>query len=1667
MPLSTLGEDEDDDASTTALGDTKLCRGKKRGASGGDKKSSVHKDPFEEGDDNDSNSNTNDHSASNDAHLIMAVTQAINILISFVKTQKQASVATTNASSSSQDATSNEEYKDASIILTALSHHLTTSLVNDKSMLESITKSSQYSYSTLNSLSSLGGGVNSPPSVFESGLRSMEDVIDIDDPSSTSFSGRGAARGSSTRGGGATSPERGLQQQQAKKLILANAKAVAGRGLASAVMGVLYAMETLGEVCFMDGEDSVTGDAAVGKSDGSEKEEEAKRGDSKNMERTMLRKAVWTSLLTLEASFQLSVRPKLLMVSAVTVPTTGMSSMPASTSSSMMDFDGMLSGVGTAGQDSSSNVPWSHAHTMMGSDTIAMWNGFVQRIMADYKIGFHQMEGLGEGMSELKEENKQLVQLCSKVANSAFSSSEDVEFITLVLGSKGGEAAAASNPEPPAKKAKKGTRKTKQPDKRDEREEELAELSSLLARRPENLILFDCHVSVRRWAVLAFGWLCKGQRRLLETCTTLLARRAEWEKVMELAPLNGKLVAALGATEDPVVSSVASKKKKKKKDQKSKRSFAKGSPSDDLEGLPGSVALVTFVSCMVDVIYDAGATGGLTPPTSGWMDEYVNLIAETPCLPISAASSAASALAAAPASPRKEEAPVRRTTRARATKATSKALGRSSPKGAKKPPTSPSNRVWVRPDVRDETAVLTKYLIECHDRSLQDSFGRYLGRSGLTQAVDLLSLDWKLIINDDDSFHHPLLPKHISGTSGSLSFYPFMHRTLDTLGRTAASSSLFASSDGKSRIMAIGGAIALSRFHQNYQSFTSVVMDAKLISSSVMQISDCLANESRNNDVGASAKESDTEETTTGIPECIVQSYLLNEPLVVARVDKKEEDEEGKGASFSSYGGVFSTSSESGDSDAGSKSSFRVQKGPELSQYAEILSCFIRAHRAYALSASTASYVTGISSLLDSLFSVTLCCYNFQSSTQIFDAVSHSSKKRASVSKKKKRKADGVSTTTASQESIARKTLSRCVLASDALNVIRGCLASSQELVPSSSTKESESRCIRSFFRQVISTDNIIDFVHLGYALEDNLVYPRLVHSIGECAAPGTSLPENLKIYELWERRLWSSHVKLGLTIGRGQAAYLPQKNNSLLGNGGRRLTIFQIIANIEQERQTNIVKGGKKSASRSNERWPLFLPAVQHALVSSTMSCDSNSAQRNTDDQADLFLCNAFLNSVEAFMNDLSCLPPIGSRHALLLDYQSTSPMVVNDNVIMSLQNARLFALAVGRVSQGHQKTIRSRLIDSLQTGFANANAQEPLNVNASRFLSRMLSVASFIVDIVSIPALLPPLSREVGSEHYCLPRVVRKQSADGERSESTQDVCFMGLFGDCHSPSVPASDISVTDYKVLPDGDFNKMLTAIKCGLTLGFTMANKDGGHLLFSSWNAAAKLTSWTSITWEGPETATIVKEKASIDRLIGLRDDLCEVNFLVNGADPSTEQTLLVKLTSNKRGQCRKNEALLSGITSCEKMLGNTTLEITKGAALVPSLPAFAYYEALPVYVSFLISMHTRPGTSNTSSILRFQPSQLQRTHHVSGYTDGDVIDEFPSDDSDMEHEESGGNTVRMNALARLRDACETLGAAPCFPDWLDTSCRMQEGIIPPIAVGESTIVFSSISLSCS
>lgn len=339
--------------------------------------------------------------------------------------------------------------------------------------------------------------------------------------------------------------------------------------------------------------------------------------------------------------------------------------------------------------------------------------------------------------------------------------------------------------------------------------------------------------------------------------------------------------------------------------------------------------------------------------------------------------------------------------------------------------------------------------------------------------------------------------------------------------------------------------------------------------------------------------------------------------------------------------------------------------------------------------------------------------------------------------------------------------------------------------------------------------------------------------------------------------------------------------------------------------------------------------------------------------------------------------------------------------------------------------------------------------------------------------------LSREVASEHYNLPKFNGKAAGD----QDTKDAVFMGLFDNYNSPSVPSNDIS--SITMLSDTEFEKMTELVKSSLELGFKVSSVDRCYLLFSAWNASGKLCSWTPICWEGPSTAAVVKKQDVIDRLINLRDDMCEVwcLFSKNQLSPQ-QQTLLEKSASSKKGRCRPREALISGITSAEQMIKYVTTELhasNDSKRNVVSLPMFAYFEALPVYLSFLICMHTKPGPNNFSSVHRFsRPHSHVKTNMPSSkYTNDDVLDEIQSDGSDLETMETGVQSLKTRALGRLHSVCISLGAAPCWPDWLDTryaailpfshfvmtsefnqsfvlanSCRMQADIVPSIAVGE-------------
>lgn len=134
------------------------------------------------------------------------------------------------------------------------------------------------------------------------------------------------------------------------------------------------------------------------------------------------------------------------------------------------------------------------------------------------------------------------------------------------------------------------------------------------------------------------------------------------------------------------------------------------------------------------------------------------------------------------------------------------------------------------------------------------------------------------------------------------------------------------------------------------------------------------------------------------------------------------------------------------------------------------------------------------------------------------------------------------------------------------------------------------------------------------------------------------------------ERRVWSAHVKMSLTFGRGQTTFLPNNvevAESLLNENGKRIEIFQHIARLEHKRHY-------KQTRSPGYHWPLFLPTLQHALVGSALSCISTKPESAIEPE--LFLCNNFLGSLER-----EFFPPN--------DQSSTAP---TDETPLSFRDAR-----------------------------------------------------------------------------------------------------------------------------------------------------------------------------------------------------------------------------------------------------------------------------------------------------------------------------------------------------------------------------------------------------------
>ncbi len=110
-----------------------------------------------------------------------------------------------------------------------------------------------------------------------------------------------------------------------------------------------------------------------------------------------------------------------------------------------------------------------------------------------------------------------------------------------------------------------------------------------------------------------------------------------------------------------------------------------------------------------------------------------------------------------------------------------------------------------------------------------------------------------------------------------------------------------------------------------------------------------------------------------------------------------------------------------------------------------------------------------------------------------------------------------------------RKTFVRCALASDALNTLRKCLGHFPEFTgPATNDLSTTPILLRSLIRDSIPSELILEFLTLGYLLEEELVIPRLYNVTREYAnlerngaIIDARMFETTKIFDVWERRLW------------------------------------------------------------------------------------------------------------------------------------------------------------------------------------------------------------------------------------------------------------------------------------------------------------------------------------------------------------------------------------------------------------------------------------------------------------------------------------------------------------------------------------------------------------------
>ena len=519
--------------------------------------------------------------------------------------------------------------------------------------------------------------------------------------------------------------------------------------------------------------------------------------------------------------------------------------------------------------------------------------------------------------------------------------------------------------------------------------------------------------AMKKWSSSAFAWVCNGQEIALQSLRNLLSSvvlvEDEGEKgsnPKNYTDWNGIMQVSTVITETPTKSR---KKGKGSLSDRKRANVASTKNKGSVVNIPGNLALLTYVSRVIDIVNEGGKMAGNSPQKNS-AENYVNYFIDGGCVTETVAVAAKTSKGGSSSNSKGNSKPRRQSTR-KSRESSSSVTTSSSPdvkadvvmsSGGKSKPKGSFSKTnqRKRTDIRNLAIVLMELLLAAHHNCLRDNVAIPAARpNGLDESIEMMYFTPKFPLEDGEVLGQIVLNGDCEDVDGGIPvlsmghkknllaeciYFPQIHRTIETLVKCVSSVTLV--EDCTTRLTGIGAALAMKygtvinklkakeskhtrKAHGGSNVNTITVVDARLCSWAVCQLSTTLGKIISLSEQSSHEKNAVTQqnESTTDL----VQRFSLDDQIIMTNQVGDQYTRE--------YLGLFDENGHSGGEICASDISLGQCK-----LHGGILALFLRAmlshnNKGGKKDSSTKSMLK----LTEMLLRIVTCCYSLDAKDTI------------------------------------------------------------------------------------------------------------------------------------------------------------------------------------------------------------------------------------------------------------------------------------------------------------------------------------------------------------------------------------------------------------------------------------------------------------------------------------------------------------------------------------------------------------------------------------------------------------------------------------------------------------------------------------------------------------